>query len=180
MSVELASDPAHMYQLAYGYVFDNPNISMVVACLFVVISQLKINVANAYAGSLAWSNFFSRVTHSHPGRVVWMFFNIAIALLLMELGIYQTIASMLSVYSVVVLAWLSSVVADLVINKPLGISPKHIEFKRSHLYDINPVGLGSMIIASVMGFTAHLGFYGETMEALASFIACFYLLLLFL
>ncbi len=173
VAIDLAGDPAHMYQLAYGYVFDNPNVSMIVACTFVVISQLKINVANAYAGSLAWSNFFSRVTHNHPGRVVWMLFNIAIALLLMELGIYQTIASMLSVYSVIVLAWLSSVVADLIINKPLGISPKHIEFKRSHLYDINPVGVGSMCLASFAGFTAHLGFYGETVEALASFVACF-------
>lgn len=169
----VASDPAHMYQLAYSYVFNNPNLAILVACSFVVISQLKINVANAYAGSLAWSNFFSRVTHNHPGRVVWMVFNVAIALLLMELGIYQTIASMLSVYSVVVLAWLSSVVADLLINKPLGISPKHIEFKRSHLYDINPVGFGSMLIASFFGFSAHLGFYGETTQALASFIACF-------
>ena len=173
VSAEHASDPAHMYQLAYSYVFDNPNISMIVACTFVVISQLKINVANAYAGSLAWSNFFSRVTHNHPGRVVWMVFNVAIALLLMELGIYQTIASMLSIYSVIVLAWLSSVVADLVINKPLGISPKHIEFKRSHLYDINPVGVGSMIIASLAGFSAHMGLYGETMQAMASFLACF-------
>jgi len=168
----LADDPAHMYQLAYGYVFDNPNLVVIFACVFVVISQLKINVANAYAGSLAWSNFFSRVTHTHPGRVVWMIFNVAIALLLMELGIYQTIESMLSVYSVIVLAWLSSVVADLVINKPLGISPKHIEFKRSHLYDINPVGVGSMLIASLVGFTAHLGWYGDTIKALASFIAC--------
>ena len=170
---ENASDPAHMYQLAFTYVFDNPAISVIVACTFVVISQLKINVANAYAGSLAWSNFFSRVTHNHPGRVVWMVFNVAIALLLMELGIYQTIASMLSVYSVIVLAWLSSVVADLIINKPLGISPRHIEFKRSHLYDINPVGVGSMLLASIAGFTAHMGIYGETMEALASFVACF-------
>ncbi len=170
---DLASDPAHMYQLAYSYVFDNPSVSVLVACSFVVLSQLKINVANAYAGSLAWSNFFSRVTHNHPGRVVWMVFNVAIALLLMELGIYQTIASMLSVYSVIVLAWLSSVVADLIINKPLGLSPRHIEFKRSHLYDINPVGVGSMLIASVAGFTAHMGIYGETVEALASFIACF-------
>lgn len=173
IGIDLAGDPAHMYQLAYSYVFENPTISMVVGCIFVIISQLKINVANAYAGSLAWSNFFSRVTHNHPGRVVWMLFNIVIALLLMELGIYQTIASMLSIYSVIVLAWLSSVVADLVINKPLGISPKHIEFKRSHLYDINPVGVGSMLIASVVGFTAHFGFYGENIEALASFIACF-------
>jgi len=173
VALELAGDPAHMYQLAYSYVFANPQISLIVACSFVVISQLKINVANAYAGSLAWSNFFSRVTQNHPGRVVWMLFNVAIALLLMELGIYQTIASMLSVYSVLVLAWLSSVVADLVINKPLGISPKHIEFKRSHLYDINPVGVGSMLIASLAGFSAHLGWYGETIRALASFIACF-------
>lgn len=173
VSYELASDPAHMYTLAYSYVFNNPSISIFVACSFVVLSQLKINVANAYAGSIAWSNFFSRVTHNHPGRVVWMVFNIAIALLLMELGIYQTIASMLSVYSVLVLAWLSSVVADLLINKPLGFSPKHIEFKRSHIYDINPVGVGSMIIASFAGFSAHMGLYGETAQALASYIACF-------
>lgn len=169
---ELADDPAHMYQMAFGYVFDNTNLVVIFACTFVVISQLKINVANAYAGSLAWSNFFSRVTHNHPGRVVWMVFNVAIALLLMELGIYQTIEHMLSVYSVLVLAWLSSVVADLIINKPLGISPQHIEFKRSHLYDINPVGVGSMFIASLVGFTAHFGWYGETIKALASFIAC--------
>lgn len=168
---DLADDPAHMYQMAFGFVFDNKSVAVLVACCFVVLSQLKINVANAYAGSLAWSNFFSRVTHNHPGRVVWLFFNVGIALLLMELGIYQTIESMLSVYSVFVLAWLSSVVADLVINKPLGISPKHIEFKRAFLYDINPVGVGSMLIASIVGFTAHAGWYGVTIEALASFIA---------
>lgn len=173
IDIDLADDPAHMYNLAFSFVFDNPSLAVIVACTFVVISQLKINVANAYAGSLAWSNFFSRVTHTHPGRVVWMFFNVGIALLLMELGIYQTIETMLSVYSVLVLAWLSSVVADLVINKPLGIGPKHIEFKRSHLYDINPVGVGSMFIASFVGFTGHCGWYGETVQALSSFIAFF-------
>ena len=172
ISFELADDPAHMYNLAFSLMLDNPQLSLIVACIFVIISQLKINVANAYAGSLAWSNFFSRVTHNHPGRVVWMIFNVSIALLLMELGIYQTIEKMLSIYSVLVLAWLCSVVADLVINKPLGISPPIIEFKRSKLYDINPVGFGSMLIASFAGFTAHFGWYGETMKALASFLAC--------
>lgn len=169
----VADDPAHMYMVAFSYVFSNQTLAIVLAASFVIISQLKINVANAYAGSLAWSNFFSRVTHSHPGRVVWMLFNVAIALLLMELGIYQTIESMLQIYSVFVLAWLSSVTADLVINKPLGISPKGIEFKRSHLYDINPVGVGSMLIASLIGFTAHFGWYGEYMRAAASYIAFF-------
>ena len=40
-----------------------------------------------------------------------------------------------------------AVVADLVINKPLGLSPPGIEFKRAHLYDINPVGVGAMALA---------------------------------
>lgn len=171
--LELADDPAHMYQIAFGYVFENQGLSLAVAAMFVILCQLKINVANAYAGSLAWSNFFSRVTHNHPGRVVWMVFNVLIALLLMELGIYQTIESMLQVYSVLVLAWLSSVVADLIINKPLGISPKHIEFKRANLYDINPVGTLSMLIASVAGFTAHMGWFGITLQALGSYLAFF-------
>lgn len=168
---QVAGDPAHMYQVVFTFLLDNASLGLILTGCFVILSQLKINVANAYAGSLAWSNFFSRVTHNHPGRVVWMIFNVAIALLLMELGVYQTIESMLQIYSVLVLAWLSSVMADLIINKPLGISPKHIEFKRSHLYDINPVGLGSMVIASFIGFSGHLGWYGETVKALASILA---------
>ena len=35
--------------------------------IFVIVCQLKINVTNAYAGSIAWSNFFSRLTHSASG-----------------------------------------------------------------------------------------------------------------
>ena len=40
--------------------------------------------------------------------------------------------------------------ADLAVNKPLGLSPPGIEFKRAHLYDINPVGVGAM--AAVLGY----------------------------
>jgi purine-cytosine permease-like protein len=60
--------------------FPNYGWAVAATALFVVVSQLKINVTNAYAGSLAWSNFFSRLTHSHPGRVVWVVFNTLIAL----------------------------------------------------------------------------------------------------
>ena len=77
-----AADPAHMYLTAFGYMIPWHNAAaLLLMAAFVVVSQLKINVMNAYAGSLAWSNFFSRLTHSHPGRVVWLMFNVAIALL---------------------------------------------------------------------------------------------------
>ncbi|VAX06351.1 Two-component system sensor histidine kinase/response regulator hybrid [hydrothermal vent metagenome] len=168
---ELASDPAHMYAVAFKYITTNPEVALWLAGIFVVISQLKINVTNAYAGSIAWGNFFSRLTHHHPGRVVWLVFNVTIALMLMELGLYQAFESILITYASLVVAWIGCVVADLVINKPLGLSPAHIEFRRGHLYDINPVGVVSMCIASSVGIAANLGLFGELAEALAAFMA---------
>ena len=104
--------------------------------LLVVVSQLKINVTNAYAGSLAWSNFFARLTHSHPGRVVWMVFNTLIALMLMELEVFQAIGGVLGLYANIAISWIMAVVADLVINKPLGWSPRGVEFKRAYLCNL--------------------------------------------
>ena len=51
---------AHVHQ-GLRYVFDDRTLVLVIATVFVVISQVKINVTNAYAGSLAWSNCFARL-----------------------------------------------------------------------------------------------------------------------
>lgn len=166
-----ALEPTEMYRIGFGYVFDSPAVALGAMTLLVVLSQLKINVTNAYAGSLAWSNFFARVTHSHPGRVVWVVFNVAIALVLMQLGVFKALEQVLGLYSNVAIAWVGAIVADLVINKPLGLSPPGIEFKRAHLYDINPVGVGSMLIASVLSITAFTGLFGPMAQAFSSFIA---------
>ena len=53
-----AVDPNQMYLAAYEYVFPTVGWAVAATAVFVVVSQLKINVTNAYAGSLAWSNFF--------------------------------------------------------------------------------------------------------------------------
>ena len=84
-----------MYRVAYG-MFMSPALAVLAMALLVLVAQTKINVTNAYAGSIAWSNFFSRLTHRHPGRVVWLVFNVVIALLLMELGIYRAIEPILT------------------------------------------------------------------------------------
>lgn len=165
-----ASDPTRMYVVAFNYMSDQPSVALAVAGIFVILCQIKINVTNAYAGSIAWSNFFSRLTHSHPGRVVWLMFNVAIALLVMELGVYRALEDTLGFYGVIAIAWVGTLVADLVINKPLGFSPKHIEFKRAHLYDINPVGVGAMLLASIIGLICHSGALGHIAQSLSHFI----------
>jgi signal transduction histidine kinase len=166
-----AVDPNQMYLVAYEYVFPNYAWAVGATALFVVVSQLKINVTNAYAGSLAWSNFFSRLTHSHPGRVVWVVFNTLIAFMLMEMNVFEALGDVLGLYANLAIAWIMTVVADLVINKPLGLSPPGIEFKRAHLFDVNPVGVGSMLLASVLSVSAHMGLFGEGAQAFSAVIA---------
>jgi signal transduction histidine kinase/purine-cytosine permease-like protein len=166
-----ALEPIHMFDLAYRYVFANPELALAAATVFVLVSQVKINVTNAYAGSLAWSNFFSRVTHYHPGRVVWLVFNILISLLLMLLGIFETLELVLAVYANIATAWLGSLVADLAILKPLRVSPAVPEFKRAYLPNYNPVGCGSMSLASVVGLICYGGALGPAAQAWSAPIA---------
>ena len=168
---ERAVDPNQMYLAAYEYVFPHAGWAIAATALFVVVSQLKINVTNAYAGSLAWSNFFARLTHSHPGRVVWVVFNTLIALMLMELDVFRAIGAVLGLYSNIAISWIMAVVADLVVNKPLGLSPPGIEFKRAHLFDVNPVGVGAMGAASALSVAAHLGWFGPLAQAFSALIA---------
>ena len=171
LPVEKALDPTQMYLAGFSYVFTNPAIALLATVLFVVVSQVKINVTNAYAGSLAWSNFFARLTHSHPGRVVWLVFNVGIAILLLTLGVFKALEQVLGLYANLATAWVGALVADLVINKPLGLSPKGIEFKRAHLYDINPVGVGATLLASLAGIFCYTGGLGAWAQAFSPLVA---------
>jgi len=166
-----AREPIHMYNAAYKYVFENPEVALLVSFIFVMVSQIKINVTNAYAGSLAWSNFFSRSTHTHLGRAVWVIFNIAIALLLMLMGVFEVLEKILGLYSNVAIAWIAAIFADLMINKPLGLCPPVIEFKRAYLFNINPVGCISTLVASILAIIAFSGVLGSELQAFSSMIA---------
>lgn len=166
-----ADEPTGMYFLAFRETFQSPSFALVLTGIFVIVCQLKINVTNAYAGSIAWSNFFSRLTHSHPGRVVWLVFNVLLALLLMQTGIFNAIESILVIYANFAAGWIGALTADLVINKPLGYSPPYIEFKRAHLYDINPVGVGSLLLSIVISSLAFLGVFGTFPQILSPLVA---------
>ena len=170
LTPQYAAEPVEMYRVGFSYLFHSDRLIVAATVLFVTLSQIKINVTNAYAGSIAWSNFFARMTHSHPGRVVWLVFNVAIALLIVQLGIYRALGSILAIYSNLAVAWIGALVADLVINKPLGLSPKGIEFKRAYLPAANPVGSGAMTLASLLALLAFSGAFGPDMEALSGFI----------
>ena len=169
VGLKVANEPIRQYLGGFG-TFIGAGL-MALAVFFIVLSQIKINVVNAYSGSLSWSNFFSRVLHWHPGRVVWIFFNIGIALALMEAGVFGFLNTVLGFYSNVAIAWIGAIVADLVVNKPLRLSPPVIEFKRAHLYAVNPVGFGAMLVGSVVSIAAFYNAFGAMAQAWSPFIA---------
>ncbi len=87
LSLEEATQPTSMYSLAFRQTLGSPSLGLILAGVFVIVCQLKINVTNAYAAPLPGRTSFPRLTHSHPGRVVWLVFNVVLALLLMETNI---------------------------------------------------------------------------------------------
>lgn len=166
-----AADPTQMYLSVFREMLASPELALGLTGIFVVVCQVKINITNSYAGSIAWSNFFSRLTHSHPGRVVWLVFNVLLGLLLMEFGVYKALEQTLGLYAIVAVSWMAAIVADLVVSKPMGLSPAAIEFKRAHLYDINPAGFGAMCIADLAGLLAYLGFFGTFLAQAYIYVA---------
>ena len=136
--------------------------------LFVVISQLKINVTNAYAGSIAWSNFFSRLTHSHPGRVVWLVFNVTDRADADGARHFQDARARARPLFHRCRRLGQRTGRRSRHQQAARAQPAGIEFKRAHLYDINPVGVGAMLAAIVAGTAAFCGLFGATLQSLSS------------
>ena len=147
-------------------------LALALVLLLIVIAQIKINVTNAYSGSLAWSNVYTRVRKRYPGRTVFVLFNLIIALALMLMDVFSLISFVLSLYANVVMAWLVTISAGIVINKLiLKISPRYPEFRRGMLHDWNPVGLVSVSLASLLSLLTFAGAFGPNLQPFSVLIA---------
>src|SRR4051795_1320948 len=67
----IANQPVHQFLEIYRNIMPGW-LAMTTAVVLVVISQIKINVTNAYSGSVAWTNAFTRLTRHYPGRLVFL------------------------------------------------------------------------------------------------------------
>ena len=97
-------------------------------------------------------------------------FNTVIALMLMEGGIQTVVERVLALYSNFAVAWFGAVVADLMINKPLGLSPPGVEFRRAYLHDINPVGVGAMLGSLICSTLCFAGLFGPVAQVFSPVI----------
>ncbi|BBX98105.1 purine-cytosine permease family protein [Mycobacterium lacus] len=170
-STTIANVPVHQFTQIYRNVMPGW-LALTLAVVLVVLSQVKINVTNAYSGSLAWTNSFTRVTKHYPGRVVFLGVNLTIALILMEANMFDVLNTILGFYANCGMAWVVTVASDIVFNKfLLGLSPKTPEFRRGMLYAINPVGFGSMLVAAGGSIIAFFGGLGAALRPYSPLVA---------
>ena len=135
------------------------------AVVLVVISQIKINVTNAYSGSLAWTNSFTRVTKRYPGRMVFVLVNLGFALALMEADMFSFLNDILGFYSNCAIAWVVTVATDIGVNKYLlKLSPLQPEFRRGMLYAVNPVGVVAFVAASGLSIAMYFHALGDSLQ----------------
>ncbi|MEP9395238.1 hypothetical protein ABLE92_03295 [Gordonia sp. VNQ95] len=167
----VANEPVHQFLAIYDD-FMPYWLALTLAVILVVISQVKINVTNAYSGSLAWTNSFTRVTKTYPGRLVFLIFNVAIAIVLMEADMFSFLNELLNFYANCGIAWIVAVASDIAINKYLlKISPKEPEFRRGMLYNINPVGFVSVIVAAGASILVYFHAFGDSIQPYSPLVA---------
>ncbi|MFE8993044.1 purine-cytosine permease family protein [Streptomyces collinus] len=159
-----APEPIQQFKHAFDAMMPSW-IVLPLAVALVVISQIKINVTNAYSGSLAWTNSFTRVTKRYPGRMVFVLVNLGFALALMEADMFSFLNSILGFYSNCAIAWVVTVATDIGINKyVLRLSPHAPEFRRGMLYAVNPVGVVSFVAASGLSIAMYFHALGDTLQ----------------
>lgn len=159
-----ATEPIEQFRGAFSAMLPSWLV-IPVAVVLVVVSQIKINVTNAYSDSLAWTNSFTRVTKRYPGRLVFVVVNLAMALTLMEADMFSFLNAILGFYSNCAIAWVVTVATDIVVNKyVLRLSPKTPEFRRGMLYAVNPVGTVAFVAASGLSIAVYFRAFGDAVQ----------------
>jgi purine-cytosine permease-like protein len=102
------TEPVNLFTAVYQRVTGNHTAALIMSGLLVILAQIKINIMNTYSGSLSWSNFFSRLLHRHPGRAAWVFLQVGLAVVLMEVNIFTHIVTILAWYSNIGIAWIAA------------------------------------------------------------------------
>ncbi|HWM56215.1 MAG TPA: hypothetical protein VNO83_00160 [Pseudonocardia sp.] len=170
-TADVANQPVYQFLEIYADIMP-AWLAMTTAVVLVVISQIKINVTNAYSGSLAWTNSFTRVTRTYPGRLVFLGVNLFIALILMEANMFDFLNTILGFYANCGMSWVVVVATDIAVNKYLlKLSPIQPEFRRGMLYAVNPVGFGSMIVSAGVSIAVFFGAFGPAIQPFSPLVA---------
>jgi len=146
-----AQDPGFMFVHLMG----------ILGVVFVVITQIRINVMNLYSGSIALASGFEVAAHFKPGRPYWMFLVWFLGVVFYITDVINHLGTFLAITGVLTNTWVLIILADFFICRralKLGRT-SDIEFHEGEVRAWNPCGLWSLGIAVFVGALGIVGVY---------------------
>jgi cytosine permease len=146
-----AQDPGFMFVHVMG----------LLGVLFVIITQIRINVMNLYGGSIALASGFEVAARFNPGRPWFMFFVWFFGVVFYATNVIDHLGTFLAVTGVLTNTWVLIILADYFIcRRMLGLGRSNdIEFREDEVRRWNPCGLISLGVAVFIGALGILEVY---------------------
>lgn len=162
VGTEKAQDPGFVFVHLLGFA----------GVIFVVMTQIRINVMNLYGGSITLSSGFDVAANFRPGRPWWMFAVWLFGVVFYATNVINHLGTFLAVTGVLTNTWVLIILSDYFICRRwlrLGRA-EDIEYKESEVRSWNPCGLAALGIAVAIGALGILEVYPVDY---ASFISMF-------
>ena len=143
--------------------------------LFVLMTQVRINMGNLYVASLSFSGFFVAIFKRYIPRNIWAVILSVIVFLIMLTDVIDWINVALKFQGVLMVSWIGVVLPYFwIARKKIG-QEETLDCRRSHTVSYNRAGIAGMIAALVVGNLLLFfgGNAGGTWSSLAALIAAF-------
>lgn len=149
-----------------------PVIMGVWGVLFVIVTQVRINVTNIYSGSIVYSTLFQRLFHYSPGRHWWVVLTAVLGTALMFGDIYSRLNQVLTFEAVFIIAWVMAVVAHMfIVRGVLHLADDSSPYQHHELPAFNPVGLIAVGLALLVSVPLAFGVAGPAGMTWAPFVS---------
>jgi len=139
----MASDPGFVFPFIMGFL----------GMVFVIVTQIRINVMNLYSGSLALSNTMDIAFRFRPGRQWWMLLIWFLGVVFYASNVLQYMGTFLAITGILTNTWILIMLADYYIcRKVMRLAPSDfVEYRQEYLRSWNPAGMISLSVAVLIG-----------------------------
>lgn len=135
------------------------------------VSQIRVNLTNLHVSSVAFTSGAEIVGVRRLGRRFWLVVVTAASVALMASDVIGNLTTFLEWTGIFLLAWLASIVADIVVVRGwLRTVTGPIEYRASHLRRYNPVGITALLTATIAGSLIWLFANDPAVRSLAAYI----------
>lgn len=149
----------------------------VFGALGLLLTQIRINVQNTYAESLALSSLASKL-HINWGRSVWSVIACILGTITVFANILGHLALLATIAGIMLFSWMGMLFSDYyVVRGVMKLDVGEVEHRRAYLRSVNIIGFSSMIIATVVAlvllFGPQIGITAGDAGALIAALTCF-------